>query len=174
MTVLMTLTEDPLTNEPGYSSHGATHDVYRAAVTEAGVHWVNRFIAGDSRNKIRFCEDDIENDSLNENFKTEFIQNFVKNEEYGSKLLRMLKEYDDDECNSNMYSKFVKEHNLGSHYVSCYRAEYPVNFERVRLCAVEVLTRVISPAEVSSKRRDVTKGGTKTKTPSQPAASSAQ
>ena len=170
MTVLMTLTEDPLTNEPGYSSHGDTHDVYRAAVTEAGVHWINRFIAGDSRNKIRFCEDDTENDSLNENFKIEFIQNFVKNEEYGSKLLRMLKEYDDDECDGNMYSKFVKEHNMGSHYVSCYRSEYQVNFERVRVCAIGVLTRAITPTEVSSKSTEVIKTRTTAKAKPKPKA----
>ena len=80
----------------------------------------------------------------------------------------MLNGYDDDECDSNMYSKFVKEHNLGSHYVSCYRAEYPVNFERVRVCAIGVLTRAITPTEVSSKSKEVARIRTKSKAKPRP------
>ena len=78
MTVLMTLTEDPLTNEPGYSRHlKEIHNIYRAAVTEAGVNWISKFISGSCRHNIRFCEDDTENNSLIESFKTEFVNKFV-------------------------------------------------------------------------------------------------
>jgi len=166
MTVLMTLTEDPLTNEPGYSSHGDTHDKYCAAVTEAGVDWISKFVSRSTRHSVRFCESDDENNTLIESFRTEFIKKFVKDEHYGVTVLRMLNDYD-DEGGSNMYRKFVKPHDLASHYVSCYRGEYPINFERVRTSAIEALTKVTAPKGVKSKNKAITKVNTKTKTKKQ-------
>jgi len=161
MTVLMTLTEDPLTNEPGYSSHNDIHEKYRAVVTEAGVNWISRFISGGARHDVRFCQDDAENDGLIESFRTEFIQRVVKNESYGVAMLRMLSEYSDDRSESSMYREFVKPHDLASHYVSCYRGDYSINFERVRLSAIETLTKVTASKEEKPKTKP--KGRTSSK-----------
>ena len=161
MTVLMTLTEDPLTNEPGYSRHKDIHDKYRAAVTEAGVNWITKFVSGSTRHIVRFCENDSENNSLIESFKSEFIKKFVNDEHYGITVLRMLNEYDISDCDGNMYSKFVKEHDLSSHYVSCYRGEYIINFERVKTSAIEVLTNATASNQRKPKCRTKKKTNTK-------------
>ena len=164
MTVLMTLTEDPLTNEPGYSSHCEVHDKYRAAVTEAGVNWISKFISGGARHVVRFCQDDAENDGLIESFRTEFIQRVVKNESYGVAMLRMLSEYSDDRSESSMYREYVKPYDLASHYVSCYRGEYPINFERVRASAIEALAKGVAPGEMRPARKTTSRGSAKAET----------
>ena len=162
MTVLITLTEDPLTNEPGYSRHKDIHDRYRAAVKEAGVNWISKFVSGSCHHIVRFCEDDTENNSLIESFKTEFVNNFAKDEDYGLTVLRMLNDYGDEGGNS-MYREFVKPHDLASHYVSCYRGEYPINFERVRANAIETIGKVTATKETKPKSKLKRKVNSKSK-----------
>jgi ubiquitin-protein ligase len=173
MTVLMTLTEDPLTNEPGYSTHKDIHDKYRAAVTEAGVNWISKFVSGSCRHSVRFCEDDTENNSLVESFKTEFVNKFAKDEDYGLAVLRMLNDYG-DEGGSNLYREFVKPHDLASHYVSCYRGEYPINFERVRANAIETIGKVTATKEAKHKLKRKTSSKSKPETVAEVASTSAK
>jgi hypothetical protein len=46
---------------------------------------------------------------------------------------------------------------LASHYVSCYRGEYPINFEKVRVNAIETLAKVTAPKEAKLKLKPKSK-----------------
>lgn len=140
MTILMTLTGDPLTNEPGHSNHSKTHDAYRAVVTEAGLHWITKVVSDEAAHAVRFSKNDGENQILNQRFRHRFIEDFIQNKDYGQSILIQLNQYEDDEHSSNMYSKFIKEHDNKCHYVTCYRGEYSIDFAKARAAALHALT----------------------------------
>lgn len=148
MTVLMTLTDDPLTNEPGFSSHSKTHDYYRAVVTEAGVDWMSRFINGTC--VVRFTKDDEENCRLNQQFKDVFIDKFVKNSDYGVKVLEGLKNYGGTVKPSrkdvlyDTYNRWIKMVDDGTYNLPCYRATYSINFGKTRQNAISTIEEVIT------------------------------
>lgn len=142
MTVLMTLNDDPLTNEPGHSSRTKTHDAYRAVVTEAGVHWIAKVLSEENPHTVRFCPDDEENNRLNEAFRSEFVTRFARSDEYGKTALGLLLQYGGGVIASNMYSKFVRGYEDSVHYVPCYRGEYPVDFSKARSAAIAALAKV--------------------------------
>ena len=158
LTVLMTLTDEPLRNEPGYNrTRTDTHDAYRAVVTAACLDWIRLFLkrcgpasdhgetergeaSGAGSQVIRFCEDDDENTRVTSQFWKLYTDDFVKNDEYGKKLLELLRTYHAE--GDNVYARWVKPYDLTTFQVTCYRAEYRLDFEPSRRFAAAAIADV--------------------------------
>lgn len=138
-TVLMTLTDDPITNEPGFSARSEQNGPYSAVVVDACLSWIARFLTG--KDKVRFCEDDVENSEVNAQFRDEFIKRFVKDESYGKTVVKLLEAYPDAKASSrNAYVKWIRKYDNTEHNIYCYRASYRLAFEKTRVEAISALS----------------------------------
>lgn len=159
MTILMTLTENPLENEPGHSKHSKMNDTYRAIVTDAGLNLLSNYLTknsninnnknyannlngvGGSNNWIRFCQDDEENNEINSKFYDYIIENIIKHDHYGKKL------YDIIIDNEKYITEWIKPFdnpNGDRHEISCYRMNCLINYSETKSKIVSTLKSIIS------------------------------
>lgn len=146
MTIMMTLNENPLENEPGHKKSKQC-DEYRAIVADAGINLISQFLTGDS--KIRFCEDDVENEEINMQMKEYFVNSIVKryytNNMTNGLLYSLLNETQHDE-KSNYLTKWMtpfKIPNMDEHYIPCYRLTCKIDYDKTREKAVSVLNKYL-------------------------------
>lgn len=132
-TILMTLTENPLENEPGHRKGTLESDTYRAIVAEAGLELIANYLTGAS--PIRFCKNDEENNEVNEKFRELIFDNIVKHNDYGRKLFDVL----NSSKTKNYIYKWIKPFDLNEHYIACYRLTCKINYEKTRTKIIDVL-----------------------------------
>lgn len=140
-TILMTLTENPLENEPGQHKGTLVSDTYRAIVAEAGLELIANYLSGKS--PIRFSKNDEENDEVNEKFRELFIEKIVKHNDYGRKMFDVLK----SNKTQNYIYKWIKPFDLNEHYISCYRMTSKIDYEKTKTKIIDVLKSFITTCD---------------------------
>lgn len=154
-TILMTLTDNPLENEPGHTKHSKCNDAYKAIVADAGLNWLANFlVAGkEKRSLVRFCEDDEENDEINQKFYEYIVEYVVKHADFGKKLIKLLTDNDEQQKAKmetqnqstihaeNYLNKMMVLFDNKSHEIPCYRMICFIDFNKTQRKLISELNK---------------------------------
>ena len=129
LTISMTLTADPIENEPGHKSC----PIYRAIVADAGLYFLAKFLENPS--SIKFSENNDENQEISAKFYDYYVNTYLK--QNGELLLERLTD------ENSILNGWIKPYDNEIQTVRCYRLSTIINFSKTKEKIIPILTKLL-------------------------------
>lgn len=134
LSVSMTLTSDPIENEPGFKNDD--EPLYRPIVINAGMHWLHNYLKN-HKNVIKFSVDDEENLIIQERFFNYITKIYLKDN--GELLIKNLK---DENSLFNKWVSIIKGYKLNLYSVRVYALSPIFDFEKTKSNVIPILEAI--------------------------------
>jgi len=146
LSVSMTLTSDPLENEPGFKNND--EPLYRPIIVNAGMHWLYNYLSNFQSNKpnkkvITFSTDEDEDAALQQQFFNYVVNTYLKNN--GELLLKNLK---DENSLFNKWVSIIKGYKLHLYSVRVYGLSPIIDFEKTKSNVIPVIEEILKQKKI--------------------------